>query len=78
MKLTISYYCSFEKDIEKPEDITKAVPEIMSNKNIALVPVHKEDFKKINEFAEAAWICRDLNNADKIKEMRRTLLREVR
>ena len=43
-----------------------------------LVPVHKEDFKKINEFAEAAWLCRDPENSDNIKEVRRNLLREVR
>ena len=53
-------------------------PDIMSHRNVALVPVHQEDFKKINEFAEAAWICRDLKNADKIKEMRRELLKEVK
>ena len=42
-----------------------------------MVPVHQEDFKKFNEFAEAAWICRDLKNADRIKELRKTLLKEV-
>ena len=49
----------------------------MSQNNIAMVPVHQEDFKKFNEFAEAAWICRDLENADRIKEIRKTLLKEV-
>ena len=44
---------------------------------VKLVPVHKDDFKKINEFAEAAWICRDPENSDNIKEKRRNLLREV-
>jgi len=48
----------------------------MSQNNIAMVPVHQEDFKKFNEFAEAAWICRDLENAARIKEIRRTLLKE--
>merc|ERR1712079_96289 len=48
----------------------------MSEQNVALVPVHQDDFKKINEFAEAAWICRDLRNAERIKEMRRNLLKE--
>ena len=42
-----------------------------------LVPVHKDDFKKINEFAEAAWIYRDPNNSDNITLIRRNLLREV-
>ena len=42
-----------------------------------MVPVHQEDFKKFNEFAEAAWICRDLENADRIKELRKNLLKEV-
>ena len=49
----------------------------MSESNIAMIPVHQEDFKKMNEFAEAAWICRDLKNAEKIKELRRNLLKEV-
>ena len=39
--------------------------------------VHKDDFKKINEFAEAAWIYRDPDHSDNIKEIRRNLLREV-
>ena len=81
------FYFSFGQDLTQQEAAITCTtfspniaptPETMSNKNIALVPVHKEDFKKINEFAEAAWICRDLSNADKIKDMRRTLLREVR
>ena len=45
--------------------------------DVKLVPVHKDDFKKINEFAEAAWICRDPENIENIKETRRNLLREV-
>ena len=44
---------------------------------VTLVPVHKDDFKKINEFAEAAWVCRDPDNSENIKEIRRNLLREV-
>ena len=44
---------------------------------VILVPVHKDDFKKINEFAEAAWVCRDPDNSENIKEIRRNLLREV-
>ena len=50
----------------------------MSESNIAMIPVHQEDFKKMNEFAEAAWICRDWKNAEKIKELRRNLLKEVK
>ena len=42
-----------------------------------LVPVNKDDFKKINEFSEAAWIYRDPDHSDNIKEIRRNLLREV-
>ena len=42
-----------------------------------LVPVHNDDFKKINEFAEAAWIYRDTDDSDNNKEIRRNLLREV-
>ena len=50
----------------------------MSQNKVAMVAVHQEDFKKFNEFAEAVWICRDLENADKIREMRKTLLKEVK
>lgn len=55
---------------------SSTTPATMSQNNIAMVPVHQEDFKKFNEFAEAAWICRDLENADRIKEIRKTLLKE--
>ena len=44
---------------------------------IIMVPVHSEDFKKINEFSEAAWIMRDPANQDRIKETRKRLLQEV-
>ena len=47
------------------------------NDDVTLVPVHKEDFRKINEFAEAAWICRDPDNVENIKEKRRDLLNKV-
>jgi hypothetical protein len=40
--------------------------------------VHSYDFKKLNEFAESAWVCRDPGNADSIKETRRRLLAQVR
>merc|ERR1711915_1094563 len=43
---------------------------------IQLIPVHKDDFKKINEFAEAAWICRDPDNSENIRDLRRELLKE--
>ena len=46
-------------------------------KRVILVPVHRDDFKKINEFAESAWICREPDNCEIIKETRRTLLKEV-
>jgi hypothetical protein len=41
---------------------------------VIMVPVHCDDFKKLNEFAEAAWICRDPGNNVAIKEKRRQLL----
>jgi len=41
---------------------------------VIMVPVHVDDFKKLNEFAEAAWVCRDLENSTAIKEKRRQLL----
>jgi len=43
---------------------------------IIMVPVHSDDFKKLNEFAEAAWVCRDPGNADQIREHRVHLLRK--
>ena len=48
-----------------------------TERSVALVPVHKDDFKKISEFAESAWICREPNQADTIRGTRRELLREV-
>ena len=37
-----------------------------------MVPVHADDFKKLNEFAESAWVMREVTadprNADRIKE----------
>ena len=34
---------------------------------VIMVPVHVDDFKKLNEFAESAWVCRDLENSSAIK-----------
>ena len=47
------------------------------SKNVVMVPVPKEDFKKINELAEASWIAKDPNNVEAIKEQRKSLLRKV-
>ena len=44
---------------------------------IRSIPVHKEDFEKINEFAEAAWICRQPEKTNDIKAIRRELLEKV-
>jgi hypothetical protein len=60
----------FEKSRVQKEDICL-------DDQILLVPVHKDDFKKLNEFAEAAWICREPNNKEEIQETRRTHLRKV-
>jgi len=46
----------------------------MDPPTIIMVPVHCNDFKKINEFSESAWICRDPQNQDEIKETRKKLL----
>jgi len=43
---------------------------------IIMVPVAADDFKKFNEFAEAAMIVRHPEKAEQIKEMRRKLLQE--
>ena len=42
-----------------------------------MVPVPKEDFRKINDLAESSWIAKDPNNVQTIKELRRNLLKEV-
>ena len=42
-----------------------------------MVPVPKEDFRKINDLAEASWIAKDPNNVQTIRELRRNLLKEV-
>ena len=57
--------------------ISNAATTTAQEDEVKLVPVHKDDFKKINEFAEAAWIYRDPDNSENIKEIRRNLLREV-
>ena len=40
---------------------------------VVMVPVSKEDFRKVNDLAEASWIARDPNNVETIKELRRNL-----
>ena len=58
--------------------ISNAATTTAPDDEVKLVPVHKDDFKKINEFSEAAWIYRDPDNSDNITEIRRNLLyREV-
>ena len=47
------------------------------NDHALLVPVHKDDVQKINELAEAAWICRQPNEMEEIKETRQFLLKQV-
>ena len=42
-----------------------------------MVPVPKEDFRKINDLAEASWIAKDPSNVQTIRELRRNLLKEV-
>ena len=41
---------------------------------VIMVPVHAEDFKKMNEIAESLWVCRDMANQATIKERRRRML----
>lgn len=44
----------------------------LEKETIIMVPVHADDFKKLNEFAESAWVMREITadpkNADRIKE----------
>jgi len=48
----------------------------MEKEQIIMVPVHADDFKKLNEFAESAWVMRDKDNEAGIKETRRRLLQK--
>ena len=43
---------------------------------IVMVPVAAQDFKKLNEFAEATMIQRNPEKAEQIREMRRKKLQE--
>ena len=43
-----------------------------------MVAVPKQDFKLVNDLAEASWIASDPENKQAIKELRRNLLRKVR
>ena len=60
-----SSYDMYCEDIESIKD------------QVLLVPVLKDDVQEINEFAEAAWICREPNEMEEIKETRRFLLKQV-
>ena len=55
----------------KPEEQTTNEENYMKKElekdNVIMVPVHVNDFKKLNNFAEAAWVCRDLENSTAIK-----------
>jgi len=43
---------------------------------VILMPVHTDDFVKLNEIAESLWVCREPGNADQIRATRRRLLRK--
>ena len=43
---------------------------------VILMPVHTDDFVKMNEIAESLWVCREPANADQIRATRRRLLRK--
>ena len=66
---------SDEERFTKSHD--KKAKETCSTDQILLVPVHKDDFKKINEFAESAWICREPRIREEIIKTRQTLLKKV-
>ena len=44
---------------------------------VVMLAVPKEDFKLVNDLAEAYWIASDPNNKQAIKELRRNLLKKV-
>ena len=60
----------------QPSSVPPPGKKKMEKEKVIMVPVHVDDFKKMNEFAEAAWVCRDLANSAAIKERRRQLLEE--
>ena len=39
---------------------------------VIMMPVHVNNFEKLNEFAEAAWILRDPGNTGEIKDLERS------
>ena len=43
---------------------------------IVMTPVEAQDFRKLNEFAEATMIYRNPEKAEEIKEMRKKKLKE--
>ena len=45
-------------------------------KNMVMIPVDLDDFKKLNEFAEATLIVRNPDRAEEIKNIRRRLLQK--
>ena len=45
-------------------------------KNMVMIPVDLDDFKKLNEFAEATLIVRNPDRAEDIKNVRKRLLQE--
>lgn len=55
---------------------TKQKKLMKKGEEIIMIPVTAEDFRKLNEFAEAAMIVRHPEKADEIKEMRRKLLQQ--
>ena len=48
----------------------------MEKEPVIMIPVHVDDFKKLNEFAESAWIMRDPANQAQIQETRKRLLQK--
>merc|ERR1711874_927590 len=64
-------YTRYRSDHEmKGENPNPKIPKVV------MVPVPKEDFRKINDLAEASWIAKDPNNVQTIRELRRNLLKE--
>ena len=42
-----------------------------------MIAVPKEDFKRVNDLAEAYWIASDPGNKESIKQLRRNLVKKV-
>ena len=72
-----TYYRLAETSMVMGPPAKKTKKLMKKGEEIIMIPVAAEDFKKLNEFAEAAMVVRHPEKASEIKEMRRKLLQQV-